>query len=418
MFLNPRCFGAIMTYTMPPEVFDRYTVTRVFRDEVPLDEILRNREISIFPGYTPKGMLRITPTGKPVVQSNPREEIYADETRTFIPVVGPIERMEKYEQMIPFWIENCVGTLPQYAGHNVAFGEYCFGGSREAAISRFKTFERTLAEVLAGGAAIARGDNEYRETAELLFPDLTPQGYKGIAEMMKHTVDIVFGSCRKVRKHFTESLGVPDKAFKAFPNPYLGFQFIDIADGKFILNLDYTHGSQDAEIMNMLAFIIRSHALHTRWPTDKRDKVELSSLTFGKAGAISPELGIGSVVVPRTYLSEGGLIPFPNSLARYFPECPTCNMLTVDSVVYQTVEELEEARELGADAIDEKTRKRVSMVAMTNAALIGNVHVTMGSVLRISDKPLEGITLADEIQNPEADLRMLKGILEHAKDRI
>ncbi len=174
-----------------------------------------------------------------------------------------------------------------------------------------------------------------------------------------------------------------------------------------IINLDYVFAEQAEHVLDQIYLRLNALAIEK-----DIDFVDLNVFHYGKIGALNhdPTLKVGRICVPVSSLDESRIqkgrarkVPIENELAEETDAADVFRRAigydsfvgtTVNtvSVMQQTHKRLTQDLEAGGDFLDMEW-SRLAALALNGSVRIRNTRLYFAGV--VSDKPLEGLTLAD-----------------------
>jgi hypothetical protein len=196
---------------------------------------------------------------------------------------------------------------------------------------------------------------------------------------------------------------------------YLDCQVVRIK-GKNILNLGYIYGDQAHfifdKIFNQLSASNTARAVNV--------------YVFGRVGALYDEARINDLITPTGVINEEDInsgktliYPVDNILAGKGKNGINLN---VQSVINETVEMCETAKQMGGVSID--LELLWFLLAQLNAkgsyqskANGNNLEINLGYIGHVSDMPLQGITIEQELKDDKGAKKAFNVIAEHIKNK-
>ena len=224
-------------------------------------------------------------------------------------------------------------------------------------------------------------------------------------------------------KDITTVLIGPTKAVEKQSNviatgksPYLDAQIVDLS-GKKILNLGYIYGDQAGIILDKMLREYYSLAESIQ----RNRKIDI--YMFGRVGGLSDGINRNDLVFPYGIIDEIDLLsghqnihPMNNVLAENKKQGLNLNVATV---IDETYELLQKAKDLGCVCVELETREAVESINTArnryNNQNGPKMDVNFGFVGYVSDLPLKGDTVADELDSDKGEQDALREIIKHIK---
>ena len=341
----------------------KYAETRLFGINVRPDEV---SGIKIYNGMLPSELeALLTGSVSRVIQDNGREPIYFSSGTLHIPQYSGFGRRKRYEEMVFAYLKAKQSQL------------------------KFESLERN-------GEA-DRTDIFYDNHAYDFVKEMFSSGRPRLST-------IVFGPLPAVAKQ--------SKVISQYTHEYLDSQVIEVG-GHHVLNVGYVYADQAGIILDKMTRKFEAHA------REQGIKMPVSVYLFGRVGSLHDTVPRDSIVVPTAILDENDLLekrhslyPIHNTLAQ---RNSTARInLNVNSVMGETREILELAQRQGCISVDMEIREAVESV---NKARRRYQHLDLrfGFAGYVSDLPLQGDTLAEELTSDQGEQEAVKLIVEHIK---
>lgn len=349
-----------------PEQTIKYAETRLFGRNVRPGAV---RNITLYNAVMPSELERMLQqnhdTVQQVSQDNGREPIFYTTQELHIPQYSGFGRRKRYEEMVRAYVKAKPGQLT------------------------FESLERN-------GEA-DRTDISYDNHAYDFVKEMFSVGRPRLST-------IIFGPLPAVAKQ--------SNVTALYPNEYLNSQVVEVGD-QLVLNVGYVYADQAGIILDKMTRKFEAHA------REQGIKMPVSLYLFGRVGSLHDTVPRDSIVVPTAILDENDLLekrhslyPMHNALAQ---RNSTVGInLNVNSVMGETREILELAKKQGCISVDMEIREAVESV---NKARRRYQHLDLrfGFAGYVSDLPLQGDTLAEELTSDQGEQEAVKLIVEHIK---
>lgn len=201
-------------------------------------------------------------------------------------------------------------------------------------------------------------------------------------------------------------------------SPYLDTQIIEL-EGKKVLNIGYIYGDQAGIIMDKM---LREY--YSLAETRQQEK-KIDIYMFGRVGGLSDNMNRNDLVFPNGIIDEIDLSqghqnihPMNNVFADNNVRALNLNVATV---IDETYERLREAKKLGCVCVELETRESVESINTArnryNNQKGPKLDINFGFVGYVSDLPLKGDTVADELDSDKGEQAALKEILNKVRFR-
>jgi hypothetical protein len=225
---------------------------------------------------------------------------------------------------------------------------------------------------------------------------------------IKDISTILIGPTKVVKKQ--------TKVIAKAKSPYLDAQIVE-HDGNKILNIGYVYGDQAGIILDKMLreyFSLAESRQH-----DKKIDIYM----FGRVGGLADTMKRHDLVYPNETIDEidiscghPNMHPMNNILAE--SKSPILN-LNAATVLDETYELLQKAKDLGCVCVELETREAVESINTARNRYSNQkgpkMDVNFGFVGYVSDIPLKGDTVADELDSDKGEQDALKEILNHIK---
>ncbi len=340
----------------------KYAETRLFGKNVSGGEV---RHIKLYNGMLPSELeskLAEVSTFERVVQANGREPIYFSSGTLHIPQYSGFGRRKRYEELIKAYAQ-----------------------ARELPLD-FESLER---------------EGKAHQT-DIFYEN---HAYDFVKEMLRDKPDfgsVIFGSLSAV--------AAQSQVLHSSPHEYVDAQLVKVGE-TVALNVGYVYADQAGIIIDKMTrqFEATARELDTCKP--------VSVYMFGRVGALHHNLPRHALILPTAIIDEVDLqegrqnqYPAHNVLARDGDNFGL--NLNVRSVIGETRELLELAQERGCISVDMEMREAVESV---NKARRRYDHLSLqfGFAGYVSDMPLQGDTLAEELKSDKGEQEAVRRILKH-----
>jgi len=195
---------------------------------------------------------------------------------------------------------------------------------------------------------------------------------------------------------------------------YLRSQIIDI-NGEKVLNLGYVYADQAGRLLEKILSEYHALAVNSGKP------IELNLFMLGRVGGLGDGMRRHDLVFPTGILDETDLSEnrlFLNPVHNILSEGKknTGHNLNVQNVLDETVEQLVRAKEQGCVCIDMELSESTKAINLARIRYEG-LKINFGVVGYVSDLPLQGDTLADELDSDKGEQEAAETIIEKIKER-
>ncbi|MBT3406274.1 hypothetical protein HN419_03835 [Candidatus Woesearchaeota archaeon] len=354
-----------------------YALNRLFGSNVSVDDVSR---IELHNGILPSELESLVSTrmgdGVTVVnQRNGREPILFHSGVLFIPQYSGFGRRERYEEMIEAFV--------QISGKDIKF---------ESKERKDDPRETNVAfDNLAYDFTMGLFVPSERYDAWRIFPE------HDIGEIRK----IIFGPTSAVAKQ-------SDVVAKG-ESEYLDAQIIEV-EGERILNLGYVYSDQVGILLDK---ITREYDAIGR----RNGGVALRVGMLGRVGGLAYGMQRHDLVFPHGIIDEVDLETLDGSKVypihnRMIGENGHRGVnLNVTSVINESPEDLRLARDLGCVCVEMEVRESVEAINRARRRYHNNLNVGFGFVGHVSDLPLQGDTLAKELDSDKGERNAVRAVL-------
>ncbi|MFH0798153.1 MAG: hypothetical protein V1906_01950 [Candidatus Woesearchaeota archaeon] len=362
--------GRILT----PEKMARYAETRLFGSNVTPEMA---GKIELYNGVLPsqlESMLNERYDGfVKVKQPNGREPIYFQDRTLFVPQFSGFGRAMRYEKMIEAYISDCRPDI-KFEAHDLDDNPR-------------KTDQ-------------SYSNNAYDFVVGMFVPETK---YEARRVFPKHDVknirEVIFGPLDAVSRHAeTIEKGVSE---------YLQAQIVN-ANGKDALNIGYVFADQ--------AGIILDKMLREYNNISNGKPLGLNIHMFGRVAGLAEGMERHQLVYPTgiidwTDLKDGRRLEYPMHNILSSEKSGGLN-LNVVSVVRETYEQLEKARDSGCVCVEMETRESAEAINQARRRY-PNMSINFGFVGYVSDVPLSGDTIEKEMSSDKGETEAAKVIIDN-----
>jgi hypothetical protein len=349
---------------------------RLFGSNVRPDDV---EQIELHNGVLPSQLEQIIeqmPGGQAqrAIQENGREPIYVKEGVMFIPQYSSFERGMRYEMMIDKYLTASGRGLKR---------KFCELGSNKRV------------------TYIAYDNNAYDFVVGMFVPS---QKYEDRRVFQNHTI-------REISTIIVGPVGAVSKraiVIEQGKSEYLDAQIVEI-DGKKALNLGYIYGGQGGLIISKM---MREYAAIAEQENRPRN---IDVMMFGRVGGISESMQRHDLVFPTgiidwVQLTRGNALVHPvNNIAALRRRGEL--ILNVQSVLDETEEQLRIAKSVGCLAVEMETRDMIDAIDQAHRRHYPNITINFSFAGHVSDIPLRGDTLEEELDSDKGEQEALSAIL-------
>ena len=366
-----------MTKIFTPEKIVKYAETRLFGSNVTPEMV---RKIELHNGMLPfalENLLIERYNGHlKVRQENGREPIYFMEDILFIPQYSGFGRRKRYETMIKAYLEA--------SGRDIKFESHELEDEQRKTNIEYDNFAYDFVV----GLFVPEEKYEDRRVFEgAEAGDIT---------------EVVFGPVEAVAKQA--------KVLEQGNSEYLDAQIVRI-DNKRILNIGYVYADQAGILIDKM---LREYEALAR---KKGKKLKIDLYMFGRVGGLEKGMQRHQLVYPTGIIDEAdlndkriGVYPMHNVLAENRRH--TGLNFNVSSAIDETVEQLQKAREHKCICVEMETKETTISINRARGRYRGQLDINFGFIGHVSDLPLQGDTLADELDSEEGEQAAVKKIIK------
>ncbi len=199
---------------------------------------------------------------------------------------------------------------------------------------------------------------------------------------------------------------------------YIDAQVI-VVDEREVLNLSYVYADQAGIILDKM---MREYEALTK--NQGKNPKEISVYMFGRVGGLHEEMQRQDILIPTSIIDEIDLLenkpqkyPIHNIFNNGSGRDGVC--FNPSSVIRETLEQLEQAKSQGCIGVEMEVREAVESINRARRRYQGRLHLRFGFVGYVSDLPLKGDTLAEELDSDRGEQKaveiILKDIIFHAQ---
>ena len=310
-----------------------------------------------------------------VVQKNGRERLMYKDGVLFIPQPSGISRGERYKDMINAYIDasNC----------QIELEEIWFGGKP---IQAFIQYDNNAYNFITGLIQRSRA-HEYKQI-------FTNQNANDIT-------NIIFGPLDSVAKQ-------ANKIIARRNTEYLDVQIVEMG-GVRVLNLGYVYGDQAGYLIEKIAREHRGFAF------EQGILRELNIFSFGRDGSLLSGTNINETTTPTAVVLLEHVMDGTHQHQHFYnmlaPPGHRSLHLDVNSVINETEEELELAKNAGCKTVDMEAFKEITAVNKENAKR-HMLKINLGIENHHSDVPFDGKTIELEPDCSSGETECVRSIKE------
>ena len=350
-----------------PEQLLKYAQTRLFGQNVSPEQV---QQIHLYNGLLPSELERVLDADvshTKIIQDNGREPLFFQGETIHIPQYSGFGRRRRYEELIKAYIQTSKKgiTLTMHERDN---------DSRKTNISY---------------------DNFAYDFVKRLFQE----------EDMHDLTVVIIGPMTAVARQA--------QVINVRKNEYLDSQIVGIGE-KCAVNLNYVYADQAGIIMDKM---MREYEALARGD-GKNFKINV--YMFGRVGGLHHNLSRQDLLFPTGIIDDidlrigkGREYPMHNVLAT--SERRYGLNLNVNSIIHETVEQLDAARNGGCMSVDMETRETVEAINRARRRYAGTLDIHFGFVGYVSDLPLQGDTLATELSSDQGERDAVDVIVKHLR---
>ncbi len=195
---------------------------------------------------------------------------------------------------------------------------------------------------------------------------------------------------------------------------YLSSQILD-AGGKLALNMCYVYADQAGIILTKL---LRDYQARAR---EDKTNTAVDIYIMGRVGCLAEGFSRHDIICPTGILDEINLAEGSSrmhGIANVLHDSGQVRggNLNVQSVIGETREKLEDARKAGCICTDMELSEAAAAIESAGRRYRKYLTVRFGFVGHVSDLPLQGDTLATELDSDLGEQRAVKRIVDYIKE--
>jgi hypothetical protein len=375
-----------MTRIFTPEKIIKYGKTRLEGIYIPFEKVMG---IALYNGTLPSELKRMSAKFplKLLEQDNAREPIYYQQNpldypgrvTLHIPQFSGFGRGKRYEEMIK--------ALVKALDKDIVFEVVDRKDDPRKAYIAYDNF----AYDFVAGLFVPPPRERYLDRK--IFPS---------GDSVKDITKVIFGP--------TEAVAKQAKVVERGNSEYLDSQILEI-EGERVLNIGYVYADQAGIVIDK---ILREYEAVAR---SKKNPLTIDLYMFGRVGGLEDSLKRHDLVFPTGIiddidLREGRAFEYPmhNVLA---PDNGKQLNYNVTTVIDETYEQLEGAKKQGCICVEMETRESVESVNRARRRYDRSLDINFGFVGYVSDLPLQGDTLADEMDSDKGEQEAVHEILKN-----
>jgi hypothetical protein len=354
-----------------PEGIVRYADTRLSDEDLPVSEMTAVfQHNGVLPSFLEKELAEGGGYRR-MIQPNGREPMYSRGSEVHFPQFSGFGRDYRYKRMIEEYAKVC--------GRDMAFHRLDAEGNPRRTSANYDNFSYDFTKTLFGKGLLGGRAREVRK--------------------------VIFGPLKAV----AEQVPVIERA----ENEYLDAQIVRVG-AEQALNLGYVYADQAGILLDKLLVEYDSIAKKEGTP------LELGVYMFGRVGGLGERMRINDLVRPTGIIDDIDLragrafvYPMHNVLADL--GSPSL-VLNVASPLDETTEQLEGAKDCGCSCVEMESRESVEAINKARRRY-RDLAIDFGFVGYVSDLPLQGSTLADELPDAKGARDAVALILNHLGER-
>jgi hypothetical protein len=308
-----------------------------------------------------------------IKQSNAREPMFYDRGTLLIPQYSGFGRRERYEAMIKAYIEA--------SGREIEFASCELNGDARKTNIEYDNFAYDFV------VGLFVPDDKYEDRRVCSGFDI------------KDITTIIFGKTQAVAKQA--------KAIAKGNSEYLDCQIVQI-DGKPVLNIGYVYADQAGIIIDKM---LREYDALAK---KEGNKLDIDIFMFGKMGGLEESMKRHDLIFPTGIVDEIALnqdtpvvYPMHNILAS-----GQNISLNVRNVVNETTENLQKAEEAGCSCVEMEAWESIESINRARRRYADTLSINFGFAGHLSDLPLKGDTLADELESDKGEQDAVRTIVD------
>jgi len=314
---------------------------------------------------------------KRVEQDNPREPIFLRHDKLHIPQYSGFGRRLRYERLCQLYSEL----------QDIPFVSLDVDNDERKSNVEYDNFAYDFVM----GLFVPSRKYEHRRIFEFEIDDITK---------------IIIGPTSAVAKQAN--------VIERGNSEYLDVQVVEI-DGEKVLNLGYVYADQAGIIIDKM---MREFEAVAR---KKEERLDIDVYMFGRAGGLKKNIQREDLVTPTGIIEDCDLFDGTPSLTKLNNILANNGNLSsfnfnVLSVLDETYEQLEDARLYGCDCVEMELSELSSAINRARKRYFNSMNIRMGVIFHVSDVPLEGDNLAEELKDDEGEQKALSEIIENIKN--
>ena len=357
------------------------------------------KRIELHNGILPSGLIldQIERQGNykvtQIVQENSREPIFFHEGTLLIPQYSGFGRAKRYQRLVEAYTEE--------SGRDI---EFVIKDKKDKARKTIIAYDNDAYDFVKGMFIPEPKYEEWR-----VFPDHTVEDISAI----------VIGPLKAVAKQADEIIDISDKE-------YLGAQIVRFGN-VLAVNLGYVYADQAGVIIDKM---LREYTAAVQEKQESSPR-RLDICIMGRAGGLEPDMKRHDLIFPRGAIDLTDLkaerrfeYPFFNSISPPTIDGYKGCVLNVETVIDETLENLKIARSwrykrdpIMIDAVEMELRESAESINKWRRRANEELDIHFSAVLHISDLPLQGDTLATELDSDQGEQAALEYIVRKVKKK-
>lgn len=379
-----------MSNVFTPKQLIKYAETRLFGSNVTPDMVHRiELHNGVLPSLLEQHIISEFGEAIKVVQKNGREPLFYSNGTLFIPQYSGFGRRRRYESMINAYIK-------------ASEREISFDGFKLINTEHGISFKSLDLDEDPRKTNHAYDNFAYDFVTGLFVPDEKYVNKKVFQLDFDEITTVIFGPTDAVAKQ----TDVVDRG----NSTYLDAQIVRVGDER-VLNIGYVYADQAGIMIDKM---LREYEALAR---KGKKTLDIRIFMFGRVGGLEEGMRRHDLVYPTGIIDDVDLMngrecvyPMHNVLAQVKGDRFNFNPT---AVVNQTTEQLERARDLGCVCTEMETRETVESINKARRRYSGKIGVEFGFVGYVSDLPLRGDTLADELDSEKGEQESVRVILDN-----
>lgn len=370
------------TKIFTPDKLKEYIERRLFGKNVSPSDVSRiELHNSVLPLELSEHISRSYGDFVQVEQENGREPLFFREGTLFIPQYSGLSRARRYKRMIE--------EYQSVSDRKFKFVINYHNGSKRRALINYSNLA-------------------YDFVTGMFMPDEEGKEYDKYRVFPNHDIkdvrNIIFGSPKAVAKQAP--------VIERGQSQYLECQIVDI-NGQKVLNIGDVYGDQAQTIVEKMQREYAAIAL-------SEGHFEVNFYVFSRVGSLDHEKGRGSILYPVGVIDSSRLDDLEVTPDRV-QNCLASNsrwkgvLLNCPTVIDETIEQLQIAADKGCAGVELEIRRFNKAVTNAHDDYTGLLNVNSGYALYVSDCPLYGDTLADEMISDSGEQNALDSIVREIK---